>query len=179
MKSYGFMEFVRWGPRPKGAKVRIITDNTGTLIPSMSILESRFMLTFRLPTTSSLCKISNSKIVGYFSKVEKIGIRKIGIWWKSIYRKSENSVPSSKHADVISVGCISEANLQKSPFGCIKSVSISVEFGFNRFWTTKSISILLLSKKYEFKPTNQNQSFISCCWSASIEEYWCSTCLVQ
>ena len=139
---------VSWNFWGKGPKTRIITDNTGTLIPSMSILESRFMLTFRLPTTSSLCKISNSELVGQlFENRKKISIRKIGIWWKTIYRKSENSVPSSKHADVISVGCISEANLQKSPFGCIKSVSISVEFGFNRFWTTKSISILLLSKK--------------------------------
>ena len=105
------------------------TDNTGTFMPSMSILSSRFMLTFRLPTTSSFCRISSSKKVDY-PKIRKFG-----------------DLPSSKHDDVISEGCISEANLQKASFGSIKSVSISVEFGFNLFWTTKSISILLLSEK--------------------------------
>ena len=88
-----------------------------------------------------LCSLSDYQPLHHFveypvlKKVDYPKIRKFG------------DLPSSKHDDVISEGCISEANLQKASFGSIKSVSISVEFGFNLFWTTKSISILLLSEK--------------------------------
>ena len=123
-----------------------------------------------------LCSLSDYQPLHHFveypvlKKVDYPKIRKFG------------DLPSSKHDDVISEGCISEANLQKASFGSIKSVSISVEFGFNLFWTTKSISILLLSEKIGFnsKVLDFFEIFIKIDLLSVIEDWQkSSTCLVQ